>query len=452
MKYLIYMLGILLGAGSMWFLLYAGRSAALILVCLVATAATAGTMNPALFRINEWIYYGIIGAITIVVSYRLLTKPSKTLLGKSWRILTTTERVTLLILFILMFCSTLVSMISARPAAGSAFIVFSAFVALTESWYSACRRKGNKVQTIQPLILINTYMIVAGLLASWLSPRQGDNGQLLNSSGALAMFSAAVLGGAFVFGGQRRQLRFIGVVVGSMALLGLVIQHSDKSSIIVGALLSWIVIAISSRLRLHSVNMHIKRQRVLPTIMAIIIILTCITPPVVTNVLYSRSLQSEKIAGFVSWIVAKSGESELNLFDRPNRWSALLVYVTAHPINLLLTNFEDIAYEQLPGIWKSAQPHNVLIAFGVWWGWAGLAIVVLAIYLFFRRAAFCVLYAEKRDQVVALWSIGVTSGLFFRNMWSIGVLSFPLETFIFASAVCLIALLDTHRPRHVLTL
>jgi hypothetical protein len=447
MKYLIYMLGILVVVGGIRLLLYAGRSAVLILICLIATAATADTASSSLFRINEWIYYYyvIIGATTIVVSYRLLTKPSRTLLGRSWRILTIKERATVIVLFLLVFCSTVASMVSDRPAAGSAFIVFIAFIALTESWNSACRSKGDKIRTFQPLVLINTYMIIAGLLASWLGPRGGNNGKLLNSSGALAMFSAAVLGGALVFGGQRRLLRFIGVILGSMALFDLVIQHSDKSSIIVGVLLSWIVIAISSRLRLHSVNVHVKRQRVLPTIMAIIIILTCITPPVLTYVLYSGSLQSEKIAGFVSWIITKAGESELNLFDRPKRWSVLLVYITAHPINLLLTNFEDIVYEQLPGVWESAQPHNILIAFGVWWGWLGLVIVVLAIYFLFRRAAFCVLYTGKRDQVVALWSIGVTSSLFFRNMWSIGVLSFPLETFIFASAVCLIALLDTHK-------
>ncbi len=168
-------------------------------------------------------------------------------------------------------------------------------------------------------------------------------------------------------------------------------------------------------------------------------------PPIVVFGLYIGWWDTGWTTNLIAWALAKVGESELNLFDRPARWSPLLVRIAAHPINMLLINFEDTLYEQLPGVWKSAQPHNILIAFGIWWGWLGLAVVLLAIWFFFRRAAFCVLCAETGDQVVALWCIGVASGLFFRNMWSIGVLTFPLETFIFASAVCLIALIDTRR-------
>jgi hypothetical protein len=439
------MLGILGGAVSMWLLLRYRRSTVLVLICCVAIIVTAGPANIKLGIIYKWIYYGIIGFTTIVVSCKLLTIPSKTLFGKLWRIFSTAERATALILILFVLFSTMVSMITNRKSSGGAFIVFSVFVALSESWHSACRRKGNKLQTLQPLILINICMIVVGLIASWLGPRGGNSGNLLSSSGSLAMFSAATLGGAFIFGGQRKQMRFAGVVLVSMALFILVTQYSDKSSLIVAVLVSWIVIAVMSHLRLHYVNKRTRGQREIATIMAIIILLTCIIPAILTYFLYSGSLQSEKIASFVSWVTTRFGETNKNLFDRPARWSVLLIFIVKHPINLVLTNFEEFAYRVSPFIWRSAQPHNVLIAFGIWWGWIGLLVILLFVWLFFRRAAACFLLADKDDKVVAFWAIGVTSGLFFRNMWSIGILTFPMETFLFASAVCLIALIDTRR-------
>lgn len=431
----------------MWLLLHTGKSAALVLICLVATGVTVlqGSTNPARVAIWTWAYYGITGAATVAVGYDFLTRPSKTLLGRSWTAWSAAERATALMLVMLVLCSTMVSMIAAGPEAGGAFSVFNMFIALLGSWTSACRRKGGKLQVLQPLILVNAWMVIVGLVGSWVGPREGYRGDLLNSAGALAAFSAAALGAALFFGGQRRRMRLAGIMLGAAALVELVIQHSDKSSLIVAVLVSWAVCAMSSWSHSRSATRNARGRRVLATMMAMIMVLTCVMPPVATYGLYSAWLSSGKTADVITWALAKTGETELNLFGRPARWSVLLGRIASHPVNMLLTNFEDSVYEVTPGVWESAQPHNVLIALGVWWGWFGLIVVLLSVWFFFRRAATCVLLANAGDRVVALWSIGVTSGLFFRNMWSIGVLTFPLETFIFASAVCLIALVNTRK-------
>lgn len=447
MRYILYGLGILVGAGGMWLLLHTGKSAALVLICLVATGVTVlhGSTNPARVAIWTWAYYGITGAATVAVGYDFLTRPSKTLLGRSWTAWSAAERATALMLVMLVLCSTMVSMIAAGPEAGGALSVFNVFIALSGGWTSACRRKGGKLRLLQSLILVNVWMVVVGLVGSWLGPREGYRGDLLSSAAALAAFSAATLGAALFFGGQRRRMRLAGIMLGVAALAELVIQHSDKSTLIVGVLVSWAACAMSSLLHSRSATRSTRGQRVLATVMAMIIVLTCVIPPVTAYSLYSAWLNSGKVPDVISWTLTVTGETEVNLFTRPARWSVLLRRIASHPVNMLLTNFEDSVYEETPGFWQSAQPHNVLIALGVWWGWLGLLVVVLSIWLFFRRAATCVLLASAGDRVVALWSVGVASGLFFRNMWSTGVLVFPLETFIFASAVCLIALINTRK-------
>ena len=447
MRYLVYGVGILVGAGGMWLLLHAGKAATLFLICLVATVATVvqGSTNLAASAIWTWVYYGITGAATVAVGYDFLTRPSKTLLGHSWMVWSAAERANVLMLVMLVLCSTMVSMIAARPAAGGALLVFNMFIALSGSWTSTCRRKGGKLRLLQPLILVNAWMVVV-LVGLWLSPLEGSTGDLLNSpAGTVAGFSVAVLGGALFFGGQRRQMRLAGFILGAIAFVELVIQASSASSLIVGVLVSWAVCAMSSLAHSRAATWSTRGKRVLATVMTMIIVLTCVIPPITTYTLYSAWLNSGKTADAIAWALTETGETEWNLFNRPARWSVLLGRIASHPVNLMLTNFEDSVYEEIPGVWQSAQPHNVLIAFGVWWGWLGLLVVVLSIWLFFRRAATCVLLASAGDRVVALWSIGVTAGLLFRNMWSTGVLVFPLETLIFASGVCLIGMIDTRK-------
>lgn len=363
--------------------------------------------------------------ISVLSVFTGFASPKYSLIPHKWRNQPLQDRLLVAVMVILTSIATFNTLVSEAKAASHGFVIISWILALSGGFW--VRQGSERMYDDWFLTKCAGLALLVGLFA-----RYAITGRLLiGGRDDVALSVMSIAAASIAIASQNPVRMVIGAAIATISLVALVLSFPTNQSLAVGSLfgIAWMLIIRQVRKRRNHRSRKSTARWVAAIAMGSIFIM-----PILTMLLYlGRSgTIAQKV---INAALTITGENEINLLDRPRRWAVLLADTINNPLRIRFTNFVDIEYEMLPGLYESVFPHNIVITAINFLGFPGGIICIYGIFRLIQGLVDMLMRDAISYTPGRLGGVGVVMGLLFRNMWSNALITWPLEGTLFWTAV-----------------